>query len=153
MGQYFKAVNLDKREYVCLRCMLGNGRLSEWFINGHDDIFSLLTCTTDDADGEDGEEPPDYIIASADRSVVIAEVRYKSIDAVEASKPSTAFSVVGRWAGDHVRLLRDGDTSDLWQLLPSFCNISHQLLEEWNRRRPKEVTRLEFNEDCTCNDH
>ena len=152
MAQYFKVLNLDTREYVCLRCMQGSGRLSEWFINGHNAIFSLLTCTTDDADGEDGEEPPDYLIASADRSVVIAEVRYKSLDSVETSKPGTAFSVVGRWAGDDVRVLRDGDTSDLWQLLPSFRNISRELVDAWNKRRPKEITRLAFDEGCPCND-
>ena len=152
MAQYFKVLNLDRREYVCLRCMLGSGRLSEWFINGHDDIFTLLTCTTDDAGHEDDEESPDYLIASADRSVVIAEVRYKSLDSVETSKPTTAFSVVGRWAGDDIRLLRDGDASDLWELLPSFRNISRELVEAWNKRRPKEVTRLAFHGDCPCID-
>lgn len=152
MAQYFKVLNLDRREYVCLRCMLGGSRLSEWFINGHNDIFTLLTCTTDDADGEDGEEPPAYLIASADRSVVIAEVRYKSLDSVETSEPSTALSVVGRWAGDDIRLLRDGESSDLWELLPSFRNISRELVEAWNKRSPKEVTRLSLEGDCPCND-
>lgn len=152
MAQYFKVLNLDRREYVCLRCMLGGGRLSEWFINGHDDIFTLLTCTADDAGHEDDEEPPDYLIASADRSVVIAEVRYKSLDSVETSKPSTTFSVVGRWAGDDIRVLRDGDTSDLWDLLPSFRNISRELVDAWNSRKPKEVTRLSFDGDCPCID-
>ena len=47
MGQYFKAVNLDKREYVCPSCIGGLAKLWEWAANNHGSIFTLLLQKSD----------------------------------------------------------------------------------------------------------
>ena len=42
MGQYFKAVNLDKREVVCPWCLSGFAKLIEWAVHPWGAIFRVL---------------------------------------------------------------------------------------------------------------
>jgi hypothetical protein len=48
MGQYFKAVNLDKQECVCPWCMSGGAKLWEWAANTQGAIFTLLLRKSDE---------------------------------------------------------------------------------------------------------
>ena len=77
MVQCFKAVNLDKREFVCPCCMNEGAALRQWAAGQRSGIFTLLMCKSC-LDFEDAEESPSYVIASADRPVIIAEVTHKS---------------------------------------------------------------------------
>lgn len=42
MGQYFKAVNTDKQEYICPWCIGGGAKLWEWAVNPQGSIFVWL---------------------------------------------------------------------------------------------------------------
>lgn len=53
MGQYFKAVNIDKQEYVCPYCMGELGKLWEWTAGRHGAVFTLLLRKSDGGGGGD----------------------------------------------------------------------------------------------------
>jgi hypothetical protein len=42
MGQYFRPANVDKKEYVCPRCIGGFAKLYEWAANPQGAIFTML---------------------------------------------------------------------------------------------------------------
>lgn len=144
MGQYFKAVNLDKREVVCPWCINGGAKLWEWAVNRQGAIFTFLLCRGAGIDRVD--DPPSYLIASADRSVVVAEVRHKSIDDKQGPAPS---SIMGRWAGDRVILVGDYDDEFDWSDIEHYTNISQHLVEEWNKFVRHEDSIIKF-EHCGC---
>jgi hypothetical protein len=62
-----------------------------------------------------------------------------------------ADTVVGRWAGDRVALVGDYDHSKLWDKLPTYRNISRQVIAEWNEFIEVPEKQLRFNQDCGCN--
>lgn len=53
MGQYFKAVNLDKKEYVCPWAIGGMAKLWEWCANRQAGIFPFLLRKSNHAGGGD----------------------------------------------------------------------------------------------------
>ena len=53
MGQYFKAANTDKHEYVCPWCIGCTAKLWEWAANPHGSIFTLLLRKSDHGGGGD----------------------------------------------------------------------------------------------------
>lgn len=55
MGQYFKAVNTDKQEYVRPWCIDGTAKLWEWAANTQGSIFTLLLRKSDQGGGGDCE--------------------------------------------------------------------------------------------------
>ena len=59
-------------------------------------------------------------------------------------------SVVGRWAGDRVMLLGDYDESEMWDELPTYRNITRQLVEAWNEFIELPDMKLTFNATCSC---
>lgn len=129
MGQYFKAVNLDKKEYVCPWCVGGVAKLWEWAAGHHGAIFTLLLRKSDEGGGGDyygyhrgcGEGGP---------------IR------------GPLSPIAGRWAGDRVVLVGDYDSSKLWDELPGYRNISRELVDEWNAFIELDDRKLEFNPDC-----
>ena len=90
MGQYFKAVNLKKREYVCPWCLGGVAKLWEWSANPWGAVFPLLLRKSTEGGGGDYHGPT----YETDKTVI-----------------------AGRWAGDPVVLVGDYDDSKLWDKL------------------------------------
>jgi hypothetical protein len=90
MGQYFQAVNLDKREFVCPWCVGEVAKLWEWAANPHGALFTLLLRKSTEGGGGD-----------------FHGVTYEQ-------NPQ---AIVGRWAGDRVVLCGDYDDSHLWDAL------------------------------------
>ena len=131
MGQYFKAMNLDKQEYVCPWCMGGGAKLWEWAANVQGSIFTLLLRKSDEGGGGDfygyhkgcGEGGPIRCPVSA---------------------------IAGRWAGDRVCLIGDYDSSKLWEKLPGFRNITKEVVDEWNAFIELSDRQLTFRPDCSC---
>jgi hypothetical protein len=132
MGQYFAAVNLDKKEYVCPWCIGGVAKLWEWAANPWGAIFTLLLRKSDEGGGGDfygyhrgcGEGGPIRCLVHP---------------------------VVGRWAGDRVALVGDYDGSLLWKELygkRSFRNISRDLVEVWNDFIEIPEKKLTFDASC-----
>ena len=106
MGQYFIAVNLDKREYVCPWCISGGAKLWEWAVNRQGAIFTLLLRQSTEGGGGD----------------------YTG-KTYEMDKHALA----GRWAGDRVALVGDYDRSGLWGQRETYRNISAPLVAAWNQ--------------------
>jgi hypothetical protein len=150
MGQYFKAVNLDKREVVCPWCLNGGAKLLEWAVNRYGAVFTLLLRQSSETGGGDyGGPGPQFIEMTEDTN--IGEIIAKGLarEGMKMSVPSS--SVVGRWAGDRITLIGDYDESGLWSKLKTYTNISEQLVEEWNRFVDDDDFKLTFN-PCSCMD-
>ena len=130
MGQYFRAINTDKHEYVCPWCIGGGAKLWEWAANSQGAIFTLLLRKSDEGGGGDfygyhkgcGEGGPIHAPLSA---------------------------IAGRWAGDRVCLIGDYDSSKLYGDAGSYKNISRQLVEEWNAFIEIPDRKLTY-EPCSC---
>ncbi|MCM2374693.1 hypothetical protein [Aporhodopirellula aestuarii] len=131
MGQYFKAVNTDKQEYICPWCISGGAKLWEWAANPQGSIFTLLLRKSDEGGGGDF---------------------YGYHKGCDEGGPITApvSHIAGRWAGDRVCLLGDYDSSGLYQELTSFRNISRELVDEWNTFIELPNRKLRFNAKCSC---
>lgn len=157
MGQYFKAVNLDKREVVCPWCLGGGAKLLEWAANPQGAVFTLLLRKSSQTGGGDYRDP----LSRDDRHVNLddcanpAEVVMAAIMRGVAAEGQTVAlppdSVVGRWAGDRVVLVGDYDESKLWDKLPEYRNITSELVEAWNGFVDLPDRRLTFDEECNCN--
>ena len=114
MGQYFKAVNTDKHEYVCPWCIGGGAKLWEWAANPQGAIFCLLLRKSDEGGGGD--------------------FYGYHLGCDEGGPIRCALSpIAGRWAGDAVALVGDYDSSKLWDVPTGYRNISRDLVTEWNR--------------------
>lgn len=131
MGQYFKAVNTDKKEYVCPWCIGGGAKLWEWAANPEGAILTLLLRKSDEGGGGDFYG---YHKGCAEGGPIGCELS----------------PVAGRWAGDRVIMLGDYDSSELWQELSQFRNISEQLVQEWNDFIDLDDRKLHFNGECSC---
>jgi len=131
MGQYFQAVNLDKREVVCPWCMGGGAKLWEWAANTQGSIFTLLLRKSDEGGGGDF---------------------YGYHKGCDEGGPIRAplSTIAGRWAGDRVALVGDYDSSRIWDDLPRFRNITKELVDEWNAFIELPDRKLTYRPDCEC---
>lgn len=74
MGQYFKAVNLDKKEFVCPWSIGGVAKLWEWCTNKEAGVFPFLLRESNERGG--GDITKDYATAgrwAGDRIVLIGD--------------------------------------------------------------------------------
>ena len=153
MGQYFKAVNIDKQEYVCPWCIGGVAKLIEWAANPQGAIFTLLLRKSDHGGGGD------YFGYKTQNLVIDTENPQTLVDALRAGvamegRPieATEDSIVGRWAGDRVMLVGDYDSSKLWDRLPAFRNISKEVVEAWNTFMDLSEMKLKYTRCSTCSE-
>ena len=150
MGQYFKAVNLDKREVVCPWCLGGGAKLWEWAVNPQGAIFTLLLRKSSATGGGDyGGPEPQTVEVSEIGEGNLAELIAKSVVREGLQMPIPSSSVVGRWAGDRIALVGDYDESGLCNELDSYTNITEQLIVEWNRFVDFKDAELEYR-PCSC---
>ena len=147
MDQYFKLVNLDKREFVCPSCMNQESSLAHWAIGPHSGIIALLLCKPYLGRTETYESPL-YVITGADRPVVIAEVSHKSILKQQLLAPSQTSSVVGHWAGDRVCMIDEEDLH-FRDEFSNYTNITRRLVSAWNDYLRGGNTPLEY-AYCGC---
>ena len=156
MGQYFKAVNTDKKEYVCPWCVGGGAKLWEWAANPQGAIFTLLLRKSSGSGGGDyyGYRTREVVLGEGHGSST--EGLLESIGATVALEgqpiPSAPNDIVGRWAGDRVVLVGDYDSSRLWNELPNYHNISEQVIRDWNSFIDIPEMKLKFNPRCSCQD-
>jgi hypothetical protein len=155
MGQYFKAVNFDKREYVCPWCIGGLAKLWEWAANPWGAIFVMLLRKSSGSGGGDYSAGPMHVISLDASSDPKALVKMIQAGVAREGQPFSvpAESTVGRWAGDRVALVGDYDDSGLWRELPSYHNISAEAVRDWNAFMDIPEHRLKHNPDCTCRKH
>ena len=154
MGQYFKAVNLDKREVVCPWCLGGGAKLWEWAANAQGAVFTLLLRKSSAGGGDyygyhTQEVELDTSSAEGARQALLKA--FASVAGQEGGPVSPKpGSIVGRWAGDRVALVGDYDDSKIWNELPTYLNISEELVETWNDFIEIAELRLKFNPTCSC---
>ena len=67
--------------------------------------------------------------------------------------PSVPDTTVGRWAGDRVALVGDYDESKLWEQLPTFRNITADVVRDWNDFVDVQEMKLKYDPTCSCNKH
>ena len=127
MGQYFKAVNTNKQEYVCPWCIGGGAKLWEWAANTQGSIFTLLLRKSSATGGGDFGGPAQQLIELND-TTSFSDVLAKAVaqEGEEISTPPE--SIVGRWAGDPVFLVGDYDDSGLYELSKSYRTFLPNLL-------------------------
>ncbi|MGC3971585.1 MAG: hypothetical protein QM775_30855 [Pirellulales bacterium] len=131
MGQYFKLVNLDKKELVCPWCLDGGAKLWEWAANTQSSVLALLLRKSDEGGGGD-------------------YYGYKKGCGEGGSIECQLSPIVGRWAGDRIALVGDYDSSKLWNTFPQFRNISEQVAAEWNEFIELPDRQLQYRDDCGC---
>jgi hypothetical protein len=155
MGQYFKAMNLDKKEVVCPWCLHGGAKLWEWAASPQGAIFTLLLRKSSGSGGGDYYgyrtqelDLQDYPEGSASEAMLHKLGAVVGMEGKPIS-PSPE-SVVGRWAGDRVVLVGDYDESNLWEELASYRNISRELVDAWNPFIELKEMKLRFNPTCSC---
>jgi hypothetical protein len=143
MGQYFKAVNLDKQEYVCPWCLGGVAKLIEWASNPSGAVFTMLLRSSSRSGGGDYYGPAGRSIeigpdSAANIETVMDEI-FKGVAMEGRPVTPAADTTVGRWAGDRVALVGDYDDAKLWEELPpgrtSALKSSGTGTSSWTSRR------------------
>jgi len=128
MGQYFAAVNTDRKEFVCPWCVGEVAKLWEWAANPHGSIFTLLLRKSDQGGGGDYFG---YHRGCGEGGRIAAELN----------------PIAGRWAGDRVSLVGDYDSSKVWDELfdnKTYRNISKELVSTWNDFIEIDKMKLEY---------
>jgi hypothetical protein len=151
MGQYFKAVNVTKKEVVCPWCLSGFAKLWEWAANPWGAVFTLLLRKSSGSGGGDYGGPTTELLDVTEQSPEqIMETIARGVLKEGAPCGIPRDSVVGRWAGDEVHLVGDYDSSKLYQESRGFRNISEELVEVWNSFIDMDDMRLTYNPKCSC---
>lgn len=157
MGQYFKAVNLDKREVVCPWCLGGGAKLWEWAANSYGAVFTLLLRRSSATGGGDYRDPipPQARRVELGQCAEPAQALLGAIAQAVAAEgqplPLSPDSIVGRWAGDRIILVGDYDQSKLWDKLPQYRNVTQELVRAWNGFMNLPDRQLTYNAECSCN--
>jgi len=154
MGQYFKAVNLDKQEYVCPWCLGGVAKLIEWAANPWGAVFTMLLRRSSASGGGEYYGPASRSIENgsdaADNVATVMNEIFKGVAMEGRPITPAADTTVGRWAGDRVALVGDYDDSKLWEELPSWKNISADVVRDWNVFMDIPEMKLTHNPNCSC---
>lgn len=147
MGQYFKMVNLDKREYLVPWCCGDGAKLVEITTGNMPSLITYLLKQSSDSTGcpPTVEETKSMIkvlkeeINKAKSS--LDEEKRKNIDVWEKQlkeekanlKRARGITFCGRWAGDRITLVGDYDDSKLYDETDQMNNITHEVMEEYNQ--------------------
>lgn len=130
MGQYFRAVNLDKKEWLDPWSLGVGAKFWEWCANREAAVFPYLLRASSEADAGGDLKTHD--------SSKVRELMEKGLSYEEAVAqiPTYTWDYAGRWAGDRILLVGDYDDSGLWdevETSPDYTEISAGVLEEFNR--------------------
>lgn len=139
MGQYFRAINLTKREFVCPWCIGGVAKLWEWAVNPQQaGIFALLLRKSTGSGGGDYDAGGTRFLNLQDGAEAISAAIHAGVEREGKPVSLPPDSIVGRWAGDAVYLAGDYDApgtepDNLYNRADSeFTNISKQVVKAWN---------------------
>jgi len=140
MGQYFKLVNLDKKEYIASTDKISvSAKFWEWGANAEGVLPLFLMRQSNQSGGGD--------IISSQKEFDDLKKRYegdaKGSDAktkkfakkMISSMEKTVFINAGRWAGDRVMLVGDYDKSGLYEKVQGndWKNILPEIHNEFQR--------------------
>jgi hypothetical protein len=153
MGQYFAAVNTDKKEFVCPWCIGGVAKLWEWAANPWGAIFCLLLRKSDGTGGGDFDSGTTIDLDLAEDPKTLARAVAAGIAREGLPVRDERDPIASRWAGDRVVLLGDYDSSKLWKELyenKTYRNISRRLVEVWNDFIEIDRLKLKYTRCSTC---
>ena len=151
MGQYFVAVNKTKKEFICPWCVGGGAKLWEWAANPYGGLFTILLRQSDATGGGDyGAGPPRIINLDSNMTGKELTTMIGKLSS-EGDSFTAGHCIVGSWAGDHVVLVGDYDSSELYQeARSSYRNISEDVVSAWNVFMDIEEMQLAYNSSCSC---
>jgi len=132
MGQYYRAVNLDRCEYVCPWCVGCGAKFWEWVANPQGAILAFLLRMSDESGG--GDVPCAEFLDDPVCGPKPMEM-HKTLMSPITTEPDdrqNKYSVIGSWVGDRIALVGDYDSTELYKHARTFRNISEQLVSEWN---------------------
>lgn len=149
MGQYFKPVNVTKKEYICPWCIGTGAKLWEWAANPSGAIFVLLLRRSSQSGGGDfGCCTPQMIQLT--ESDDLADIVASALAKEGADAILDPAEIVGRWAGDEIYLIGDYDEpGDIYREAKSWRNISELMVTAWNSFIELPERKLHF-EYCGC---
>ena len=155
MGQYFKAVNLDRKEVLCPWCMHGGAKLWEWAANAQGAVFTLLLRRSSAGGGGDyfGYRTQNVELDTKSPEGLHGSMleAFRTVAAIEGQPVHVPEdSIVGRWAGERVVLVGDYDASELFEKSKDFRNITRELVEVWNGFIEIPELKLKYNAGCSC---
>lgn len=143
MGQYFKIVNIDKKEYLSPWCLDSGAKLWEIAANGTLNPLALLLRQSSEGGGGDIDFKSDIesnikfyeekLAAETDPKEI--EYYKRNIERAKqrlAAAPDLTKSLIGHWAGDRITIVGDYDDSKLYDTADEYINISHLIIEEFN---------------------
>lgn len=121
MGQYFKLINTQKKEFVCPWCVGGGAKLWEWAASPHGALLTLLLQRST------APKP----LPADDDSGSVHDVTHLDV-AGSSDQFDEGMWMVGRWAGDPVFLVGDYDDTIMYQTAKWYRNLSEALVGQWN---------------------
>ena len=121
MGQYYKLINTQKKEFVCPWCVGGGAKIWEWAASPHGALLTLLLqrSTSPEPLPDDSESRP---VHAGDNL---------NLDG-SPGQFDEGMWMAGRWAGDPVFLVGDDDDTIMYQSAKWYRNISESLVGQWN---------------------
>jgi len=126
MGQYFKAINTKKQEYVCPWCIDCGAKLWEWAANPQGAIFTYLLRKSSSTGGGDYGGSQTQVIELNDLTD-FSDVLAKGLAREGMNMEIPEEAMVGRWAGDPVYMIGDYDESNLYETSRTYRNISKRV--------------------------
>lgn len=161
MGQYFKLVNINKREYLHPHCCGDGLKFLEITTGG---MPALLAYLLRQSNGGGGGDIPlvsemAHMVKSCTEDLKKPENQNEKSQEfykhhIEHYKKALAFAkkikYAGRWAGDRITLVGDYDDSGLYNETAGMDNITHFVMEEYNEVVGDEESMLFAMEWHTC---
>lgn len=145
MGQYFKLVNVTKKEYINPYCCNDLAKFAEAITGNMGSLLMYLVRKSDGGGGGDipiAEEMYGIVKdCKAKLSKAKEENNEKDIEwytkYIERYSKQLSYAkkikLAGHWAGDNIALVGDYDSSMLYrQAIAEFQNITHLVMEEYN---------------------
>ena len=117
MGQYYKFVNIDKKEVVNAWDLGGVAKFVEWFYNPQRKVFIWLLAQSSSTRGG----------------------AYERLGGGDLE--NEGYETLGRWAGDRVTFVGDYDASGLYQTAEQYTDISVKVRTELNAALTKDIGR------------
>ncbi len=153
MGQYFRAVNTDKHEYICPWCIGGGAKLWEWAANPQGAIFTLLLRKSSGSGGGDYYGNPRMQTIEASTPAQLARAIQSAARAEGQPISPDPDTIVGRWAMDRIALVGDYDDSGLFDVESKYRNISDVLVDTWNGFIELDNMQLKYRPCSGCSGH
>jgi hypothetical protein len=145
--QYFRAVNVTKKEVVCPWCLGNDADSPEWSTNILGAICLLQQPRTKDGacDNDSGLS----LLVDPSLEEHFERAMRKGIPKVLKKIDMELELIAARWAGDEVYLVGSPEREE-YQDSFGYRNISQEVATAWNDIVDDEDMHLQYQPDCVC---